>query len=91
MGMITQAVRVQADIDVRGMGPAQKVRLVDESFAQQPNLLASILALPRMGVDMRELEVPVHILFVTFQAMRRSGHAWPTSSQRTCRTGACSA
>ena len=75
MGVITQAVMVQADIDVSGMGPAQKVRLADEIFAKQPNLLASILALSRMGVGMVELEVPLHILFVTFQAMKRSGHA----------------
>ena len=38
MGVITQAVMVQADIDVSGMGPAQKVRLADEIFAKQPNL-----------------------------------------------------
>lgn len=77
MGVITQAVMVQADIDVNGMDPAQKVHLADEIFARQPNLLASILALPRMGVGMVELEVPLHVLFVTFQAMKRSGHAWP--------------
>ncbi len=77
MGVITQAAMVQADIDVNGMDPAQKVRLADEIFAKQPNLLASILALSRMGVGMVELEVPLHILLVTFQAMKRSGHAWP--------------
>ena len=81
MGVITQSVMVQADIDVNGMGPAQKVHLADEIFARQPNLLASVLALPRMGVGMVELEVPLHILFVTFQAMKRSGHAWPIVSE----------
>ncbi|MBK6851942.1 MAG: hypothetical protein IPG93_10050 [Burkholderiales bacterium] len=81
MGVITQAVMVQADIDVNAMGPQQKVRLADEIFAKQPNLLASILALPRMGVGMVELEVPLHILFVTFQAMKRNGHAWPIVSE----------
>lgn len=81
MGVITQAVMVQAAIDVNGMGPAQKVHLADEIFAQQPNLLASILALPRMGVGMVELEVPLHILFVTFRAMKRSGYAWPIVSE----------
>jgi len=30
-----------------------------------------------MGVDMVQLEVPLHILFVTFQATKLSGHAWP--------------
>lgn len=87
MGVITQAVMVQAAIDVNGMGQAQKVRLADEIFAHQPNMLASILALSRMGVDMVELEVPLHILLVTYQAMKRSGHAWPIVSedvQETC-------
>ena len=77
MGVIAQAVMVQADIDVRRMGPAQKVVLADEIFLQQPNLLASILVLQRMGVGMVELEVPVHILLVAFQAMKLSGRAWP--------------
>jgi hypothetical protein len=81
MGVITQAVMVQAAIDVNGMGPAQKVHLAEEIFAQQPNMLASILALSRMGVGMVELEVPLHILFVTFQAMKRSGHAWPVATE----------
>ena len=87
MGVITQAVMVQAAIDVNGMSQAQKVGLADEIFAQQPNLLASILALPRMGVGMVELEVPLHILLVTLQAMKRSGHMWPIVSeavQDTC-------
>jgi hypothetical protein len=87
MGVITQAVMVQAAIDVNGMGQAQKVRLADEIFAQQPNMLASILALPRMGVGMVQLEVPLHILLVTFQAMKRSGHAWSMVTeavQETC-------
>ena len=77
MGVITQSVMVQAAIDVSRMSPAQKVALADEIFLQQPNLLASILVLPRMGVGMVELEVPVHILLVTFQAMKLSGRAWP--------------
>lgn len=81
MGVITQTVMVQAAIDVKGMGQAQKVGLADEIFAGQPNLLASILALPGMGVGMVQLEVPLHILLVTFQAMKRSGHAWPLVSQ----------
>jgi hypothetical protein len=68
---------VQAAIDVNAMGQAEKVGLADEIFAQQPNLLASVLALPRMGVGMVQLEVPLHILLVTFQAMKLSGLAWP--------------
>jgi hypothetical protein len=77
MGVITQAVMIQAGIDVNRMNQAQKVTLADEIFAQQPNMLASILSLPRMGVGMVELEVALHILMVTFQAMKLSGHKWP--------------
>jgi hypothetical protein len=87
MGVITQAVMVQAAIDVNGMSQAQKVHLADEIFAQQPNLLASILALPRMGVSVPQLEVPLHILLVTFQAMKRSGQTWSMVTeavQETC-------
>ena len=56
-------------------------RLADEIFAQQPNMLASILVLPRMGVGMEQLEVALHILLVTFQAMKLSGHAWPVVTE----------
>jgi len=85
--VITQAVMVQADIDVKRMSQTQKVALADEIFLRQPNMLASILALPRMGVGMVQLEVPLHILLVTFQAMKLSGLAWPIVSedvQETC-------
>jgi hypothetical protein len=81
MGVITQAVMIQAAINVNRMGQAQKVALADEIFIQQPNLLASILSLSRMGVDMVQLEVPLHILFVTFQAMKLSRSAWPTVTE----------
>jgi len=30
-----------------------------------------------MGVSTLQLEVPLSILLVTFQAMKRSGHTWP--------------
>jgi hypothetical protein len=76
MGRLAQLVVIKADLAVRRMRQDQKVRLADEIYAQQPNMLASILALPRMGVDMVQLEVALHILFVTFQAMKLSGHPW---------------
>lgn len=44
-------------------------------------MLASILVLPRMGVSIVELEVPLHVLLVTFQAKKRSGHAWTVASK----------
>ncbi|WP_374439125.1 hypothetical protein [Inhella sp.] len=81
MGRITLAVLGRAVLDVEGMSQAQKVQLADEVFAQQPNLLAAILVLPRMGVSAEQLEVPLHILLVSFQAMKRSGHVWPRISE----------
>ena len=77
MELITQAVLVHAIRDVNAMNPAQKIQLADEIFLQQPNLLASILVLANMGVSALQLEVPLHVLLVTFQAMKRSGHTWP--------------
>lgn len=81
MGLITQAAVVQAAVDVNGMSHAQKVRLADEIYEQQPNMLASVLVLPPMGGSMAQLEVPLHILLVTFQAMKRSGRTWPIISE----------
>lgn len=57
MGRLTQWVVIEADVAVRRMSHDQKVRLADEIYAQQPNMLAAFLALPRMGVDMAQLEV----------------------------------
>ena len=87
MTLLTQAVMVRANIDVSGMSAQQKVELADEIYAQQPNLLASILVLPRYGVDVLQLEVAIHVLLVAFQAMKHCGHAVPTISedvQETC-------
>jgi hypothetical protein len=81
MTVITQAVMVQANIDIDGMSTAQRLQLADEIHARQPNLLASILVLPHFGVDAAQLEIPLYVLLVTFQAMKRSGHAWPTISE----------
>jgi hypothetical protein len=72
-GWLTLAVMRRENIDANAMTPDQKVQLEDEIFLQQPNLLVSILVLPRMGVDMVQLEAPLHVLLVAFQAMKRSG------------------
>lgn len=87
MTLLTQAAMVQANIDVNRMSAQQKVQLTDEIYVQQPNLLASILVLPRYEVDMQLLEEPIHVLLVAFQAMKHCGHALPTISediQETC-------
>lgn len=87
MTLLTQAVMVRADIDVDGMSAQRKVELADEMYVQQPNLLASILVLPRYGVDMPQLEVPIHVLLVAFQAMNHCGYALPTISEDVQKTG----
>ncbi|MEY2893037.1 MAG: hypothetical protein RJA98_2945 [Pseudomonadota bacterium] len=38
--------------------------------------------LPSMGVSTLQLEVPLHVLLVAFQEMKRSGHVWPTITEQ---------
>jgi len=47
------------------------------------NLLASVLVLQRMGVSLQQMDVPIHILLVAYQAMKTSGHTWPVISEDT--------
>ncbi|MBV8502410.1 MAG: hypothetical protein JO006_11915 [Paucibacter sp.] len=81
MGWINQRVIAQAHVGVERMDQAHKVALADEIFREQPTLLASILVLPRMGVGMVQLELALHVLLVTFQAMKLSGHKWPVVTE----------
>lgn len=83
MALITQAVLAKADIAVTRMGQAERVQLADEVFAHQPNLLASVLVLQRMGASLQQIEVPLHVLLVAWQAMKTSGHIWPAISEHT--------
>jgi hypothetical protein len=81
--LITQAVLAKAAIAVNGMGLTERVRLADEVFAHQPNLLASVLVLQRMGASLPQMDVPIHILLVAYQAMKTSRHTWPVISEDT--------
>src|SRR5690606_7640051 len=81
MAVITQAGLAQATIAVDAMGLAERVQLADEVFAHQPNLLASVLVLQRMGVSLPQMDVPIHILLVAYQAMKTSRHTWPVISE----------
>lgn len=83
MALITQAVLAKAAIAVGAMGQAEQVQIADEVFAHQPNLLASVLVLQRMGASLRQIEVPLHVLLVAWQAMKTSGHVWPVISEDT--------
>jgi hypothetical protein len=86
MGLITQAVLAKAAIAVDAMGADERVRLADEVYAHQPNLLASVLVLQRMGASLQQMDVPIHILLVAWQAMKTSGHTWPVISEDTQET-----
>lgn len=83
MALITQTVLAKAAIAVGGMGQVERVQLADEVFAHQPNLLASVLVLQRMGASLQQIDVPVHILLVAYQAMKTCGHVWPVISEDT--------
>lgn len=81
MTLLTQSVMARASIDIDRMSAQRKVELAEQTHARQPNLLASILVLPRYGVDMLQLEVPVHVLLVAFQAMKHCRRALPKISE----------
>ncbi len=87
MGRLTMEMVAGATMEVDALGHDAKVRLGDEVFAAQPNLLGSILVLARMGVNMPEVEIALHVLFVAFLAMKRSRHHWDvvtTDLQEAC-------
>ena len=86
MALITQAVLAKAAIAVDAMGLDERVRLADEVFAHQPNLLASVLVLQRMGASLPQMDVPIYILLVAYQALKTSGHTWPMISEDTQET-----
>jgi hypothetical protein len=87
MTCITQAFLCEATLAVDRMGIAERLRLADEVFAHQPNLLASVVVLRRMGASDAQIDIPVHVLLVAWQAMKSSGLQWPLISeddQDTC-------
>ena len=55
----------------------QKLALVDEIYAQQPNLLASVTALSRFGAHLEDIDIALKVLCVTWLAMKASGLTWP--------------
>lgn len=62
---------------IEAMTLAEKSALIDEIHEQQPNLLASCLVQPRLGVTLEKLEFLLHVLMVCFQAMKETGRHWP--------------
>lgn len=53
--------------------PVKGEKFADTIFAQQPNLLGSLLVLPRFGVSYEQLDVALKILFLCFEAVHATG------------------
>ena len=70
MTWITQAVLVEAARAVNQMGAQERLQLADEVFAHQPNLLASVVVLRQMGASDAQIEVPLRVLLVAWEAMK---------------------
>jgi hypothetical protein len=77
MSELSQVQVAQAVAAVERMSAHERVQLADEIYRCQPHLLASVLVLERMGVSMSQLEVPIYLLLVSYQAIKASGLQWP--------------
>lgn len=81
MTRLAQAHVAEAMRAVERMNTQQQVQLRDEIFAQQPNLLGSIVVLRRMGASDTQIGIALHVLFVAWLAMKASGYRWPVISE----------
>ena len=59
----------------------QKEQICDRVHAEQPNLLASVLALPRLRVSMQTVDVVLNILIVLTVAVDDSGQRLATVTE----------
>jgi len=74
---ITQNILVKAIRDVKCMGFSAQEQLIDDIYQEQPNMLASVLALQSSGVSFPDMDIALNILMVCFTAMKYSGDNWP--------------
>ena len=81
MSRISIPILVQAIKTVQAMDQKQKESLADELFHAQPTLLGCCLVLPKLGVALEKMELPIEWLFICFQAMKESGLPWPRISE----------
>lgn len=81
MTRIAHAHVVEATLAVERMNAQEQVRLGEEIFAHQPNLLGSIVVLRHMGASDAQIGIAFHVLFVAWLAMKASGHLWPVISE----------
>lgn len=66
---------------VEPMSVEKAIVFSDAVFSKQPNLLASVLVLPRYGVTNQELDVVLKVLFICFEALVLTGIDIPTISE----------
>ena len=77
MSRISRNALLRAIQAVQEMNNEQKLGLAEEIFSSKPNMLGSVLVLPRLGVSAAKQEFVLEILFFCFQAMKESGLTWP--------------
>ncbi len=63
------------------MDLGQKEQVCDRIHAEQPNLLASVLALPRLRVSMQTVDVLLNVLIVLTLAVDNSGQSLATVTE----------
>ena len=80
MARITQKTLVASVRRVAAMDIPTKLKLVDEMFREQPNMLASVLVQKQLGVSEQKMDFLVQLVLVLFVAMRESGIDWPCIS-----------
>lgn len=80
MSRVSIAQLATAIKKVRAMSLDAQVALTEEIHARQPHLLASCIALSRLGVDISAIERLLQLLLVCYQAMKESGLQWPMIS-----------
>src|ERR1700733_12004374 len=77
MSRISQSVLLGAIKVVQEMTADEELRLADEIFSSQPNLLGAVLALRGLGVPAAKQECALEMLLLCFQAIKESGLTWP--------------
>ena len=80
MARITQKILVDSVRRIATMDVPAKLKLVDEMFREQPNMLASVLVQKQLGVSEQKMDFLVQLILVMFVAMRESGIDWPCIS-----------
>lgn len=68
IGHLAAAVKAAAAMSIK-----EKEQVCDTLYAEQPNLLASVLVLPSLGASMETVDVLLNILIVLHLAVETSG------------------